>query len=67
MTHYTVKESDNPKRPGWVVITGEVANPPFKPIQYIVNDMVLPTKKMRLSGTPPTRRFALATSLVVKK
>ena len=45
MTHYTVKESDNPKRPGWVVITGEVANPPFKPIQYIVNDMVLPTKK----------------------
>ena len=45
MNIYTVKKSNDPKRPGWVVVSGEIANSPSRKIQLIVNDMVLPTKK----------------------
>ena len=45
MSIYTVRKSNDPKRPGWVVVSGEIANPPFRPIQLVINDMVLPTEK----------------------
>jgi len=44
MTTFTVKESADPKRPGWAVFA-LTANPPRKIVGREVNDTVWKTKK----------------------